>query len=60
MAGCNYQKYNGNDSIGISVVVNNVISNYPIEKTDTIEPIPEVVFILTFKNESEKNYHLIF
>jgi hypothetical protein len=47
-------------STGISVELNKVLSNYPAKEVDTISPLPEIVFILAFKNASKQDYNLKF
>lgn len=58
--GCNTGVGNMDKWEGVSVELRKVLSNYPIQAVDTIAPLPEIVFILVFKNNTELDYSLGF
>lgn len=60
LIGCNTEVSNTQTLEGVSIELRKVLSNYPVQMVDTIAPLPEVAFILTFKNNSEEDYSLSF
>ncbi len=55
---CNTESSNIHEFEGISIQLKKVLTNYPAQKVDTITPLPEIVFILAFKNNTKQDYIL--
>lgn len=60
LIGCKTEVSNTQTLEEVSVELRKVLSNYPVQMVDTIAPLPEVAFILTFKNNTEEDYSLSF
>lgn len=60
LASCGSRPNKTEQQLAISIELTKVLSNYPAKMVDTLSPIPELVFVLTFINESENDYFLEF